>query len=100
MKSLIRARNSVRAFSRGSIEFLSPSNQRILAYLRQLDEETVLVVNNLSSSAQAVELDMHRYKDYIPIEMSGGNRFPRFGKRPYLLTLGSYQLYWFWLRRL
>src|SRR5260370_36059462 len=99
MKSLIRARNSVRAFSRGSIEFLSPSNQRILAYLRQLDEETVLVVNNLSSSAQVVELDMQRYKGHIPEEMSSGNRFPGFRRRPYLLTLGSYQFYWFRLRR-
>ena len=100
MKSLIGMRNSVRVFSRGSIEFLRPSNHRILAYVRQLGEETVLVVNNLSSSAQAVELDMHRYKDYIPIEMSDGNRFPRIGKRPYLLTLGSYQFYWFRLRRI
>jgi maltose alpha-D-glucosyltransferase/alpha-amylase len=100
MKSLIGVRNSVRVFSRGSIEFLCPSNHRILAYVRQLGEETVLVVNNLSSSAQAVELDMHRYKDYIPIEMSGGNRFPRFGKQPYLLTLGSYQFYWFRLSRI
>ncbi len=58
----------------------------------------MLVVNNLSRSAQAVELDMHRYKDYTPIEMSGGNRFPRFGKQSYLLTLGSYQFYWFRLR--
>ncbi len=95
MKSLIRVRNSVRVFSRGSIKFLYPSNHRVLAYVRQLGEETVLVVNNLSGSPQATELDMRRYKDYIPIEMSSGNRFPRFGRQPYLLTLGSYQFYWF-----
>jgi maltose alpha-D-glucosyltransferase / alpha-amylase len=100
MKSLIDVRNSVRVFSRGSIEFLCPSNHRILAYVRQLGEKKVLVVNNLSKSAQAVELDMHRYKDYIPIEMSSGNRFPGFEKRPYLLTLGSYQFYWFRLHRI
>jgi len=95
MKSLIRVRNSVHVFSRGSIKFLYPSNHRVLAYVRQLGEETVLVVNNLSGSPQATELDMRRYKDYIPIEMSSGNRFPRFGRQPYLLTLGSYQFYWF-----
>jgi maltose alpha-D-glucosyltransferase/alpha-amylase len=95
MKSLIRVRNSVRVFSRGSIKFLYPSNHRVLAYVRQLGEETVLVVNNLSGSPQAIELDMQRYKDYIPIEMSSGNRFPKFGRQPYLLTLGSYQFYWF-----
>ena len=48
----------VPVFSRGSIEFLNPSNHRVLAYVRQFGEETVLVVNNLSSSAQAVELDL------------------------------------------
>jgi maltose alpha-D-glucosyltransferase/alpha-amylase len=99
MKSLIRVRNSVRVFSRGSIEFLHPSNQRVLAYIRQCGRQKVLVVNNLSSSAQAVELDMKHYKDYVPIEMSGGNVFPKFGTRPYLLTLGSYQFYWFRLRQ-
>ena len=95
MKSLIRVRNSTRVFSRGSIEFLHPSNNRVFAYIRRLGEEVVLVVNNLSSAAQAVELDMQRYHDYIPTEMSSGNRFPRFGRQPYLLTLGSYQFYWF-----
>jgi maltose alpha-D-glucosyltransferase / alpha-amylase len=99
MKSLIRVRNSTPAFGRGSIEFLYPSNHRVLAYVRQLGEERVLVVNNLSHSAQAVELDMKHWGNSIPIEMSSGNVFPRFGKQPYLLTLGSYQFYWFWLRR-
>src|SRR5229473_8160459 len=100
MKSLIGVRNSVRVFSRGSIEFLCPSNHRILAYMRQFGEETVLVVNNLSSSAQAVELDVQGYKGYVPIEMFGRNLFPRFGNLPYLLTLGPYQFYWFQLRRI
>jgi maltose alpha-D-glucosyltransferase / alpha-amylase len=100
MKSLIRLRNSFQVFGRGSIQFLKPSNHRVLAYVRQFGEETVLVVNNLSSSAQAVELDVRRFKGYIPIEMFGRNLFPRFGDLPYLLTLGPYQFYWFQLRRI
>ena len=99
MKSLLQVRNAFQAFSRGTIQFLNPSNHRVLAYMRQFREETVLVVNNLSSSAQAVELDVQRYKGYIPIEMFGRNLFPRFGNSPYLLTLGPYQFYWFQLRR-
>jgi maltose alpha-D-glucosyltransferase/alpha-amylase len=86
-------------FGRGSIEFLYPANHRILAYLRKLGKETVLIVNNLSSSAQAVELDLRRYKGNILIEMFGNNIFPRVGELPYLLTLGSYQFFWFRLRR-
>jgi maltose alpha-D-glucosyltransferase / alpha-amylase len=100
MKALIKTRNSYRVFSRGTMEFLRPSNHRVLAYIRELGNEKILVVNNLSSSAQAVELDMQRYKGYIPIEMFGRNLFPRFGDLPYLLTLGPYQFYWFRLRRI
>ncbi|MGH9355671.1 MAG: alpha-glucosidase C-terminal domain-containing protein [Terriglobia bacterium] len=32
--------------------------------------------------------------------MFGGSLFPRINDRPYLLTLGPYQFYWFKLRRL
>jgi maltose alpha-D-glucosyltransferase/alpha-amylase len=100
MKALIRTRNSYRVFSRGTMEFLRPSNHRVLAYVRELGNEKILVVNNLSCSAQAVELDLQRYKGYIPIEMFGRNLFPKFGELPYLLTLGPYQFYWFRLRRI
>ena len=99
-KSVIQTRNQFRVFSRGSIEFLNPSNHRVLAYVRRLGDEKVLIVNNLSSSAQAVELNLQTYKRHIPIEMFGRNLFPRIGDLPYLLTLGPYQFYWFRLRRI
>lgn len=99
-KSVIQTRNAFRAFSRGSIEFLNPSNHRVLAYVRRLGEEKFLVVNNLSNSAQAVELNLQQYKGHIPIEMFGRNLFPRIGDLPYLLTLGPYQFFWFRLRRI
>jgi maltose alpha-D-glucosyltransferase/alpha-amylase len=99
MRRIIQTRKSNPVFGRGSIEFLYPANHRVLAYIRQLGNETVLVVNNLSSSAQAVELDLKRYKGSILIEMFGKNLFPRIGDLPYLLTLGPYQFFWFRLRR-
>jgi maltose alpha-D-glucosyltransferase/alpha-amylase len=100
MKRIIRVRRSISAFGRGSIEFLYPANHRVLAYVRQWGGETVLVVNNLSSAAQAVELDLRRYKGNILIELFGKNVFPRVGELPYLLTMGPYQFYWFRLRRI
>ena len=99
-KRLIQVRKSTQVFSRGSIEFLHPPNHRVLAYVRQLGNERVLVVNNLSSSAQAVELDLSKYRGSIPIEMSGKTIFPRIGELPYLLTMGPYQFYWFRLRKI
>jgi maltose alpha-D-glucosyltransferase/alpha-amylase len=64
-----------------------------------LGKDKILVVNNLSGSAQAAELDLRRFKGEIPVEMFGGNPFPRVGDLPYLLTLGPYQFFWFRLRR-
>lgn len=100
MKRVIQVRKSTRVFSRGSLTFLNPANHRVLAYVRELGTERVLVVNNLSDSAQAVELDLPRFQGLIPIEMFGGNLFPRIDRRPYPLTLGPYQFFWFKLRRL
>src|SRR5271165_738417 len=100
MQRIITVRKSTGVFGRGSTEFLYPANHRILAYVRRLDDEKILVVNNLSNAAQAVELDLRRYKGNILIEMFGQNIFPRVGELPYLLTLGPYQFFWFRLRRI
>ena len=66
--------------------------------MRSLDRETVLVVNNLSGTAQAVELDLRALAGAIPIEMFGRSLFPRIGERPYVMTLGPYDFFWFRLR--
>ena len=99
MKQIIRVRKSTQAFGRGTLEFLNSPNHRVLAYIREMGKDRILVVNNLSNSAQAAELDLRRFKGAIPIEMFGGNPFPRVGDSPYLLTLGPYQFFWFRLRR-
>jgi maltose alpha-D-glucosyltransferase/alpha-amylase len=100
MRRLIEVRKSTPVFGRGSIEFLFPQNHRVLAYVRRFGRETILAVNNLSGSAQAVELDLDPYQGSVLVEMFGRNPFPRVGHLPYLLTLGPYQFYWFRLRRL
>ncbi len=98
MQRLVRVRKSSRVFGRGSIEFLHPANHRVLAYTRSLGEETVLVVHNLASTAQAVELDLSSMAGAIPIEMFGGSIFPRIRTHPYAMTLGPYGFFWFRLR--
>jgi maltose alpha-D-glucosyltransferase/alpha-amylase len=99
-RRLINVRRSTRVFSRGSTTFLEAANHRVLAFLRTLGKEQVLVVCNLSNSAQAVELDLSSLAGALPIEMFGKSLFPRIGELPYLLTLGPYDFYWFRLRRL
>ena len=98
MRRLIRVRQSTRVLSRGSIAFLNASNHRVLAYTRSLDNQTLLVVNNLSSTAQVVELDLGALSGAVPVEMFGHSLFPRIGELPYMLTLGPFSFYWFRLR--
>ncbi len=98
MKRLIRMRKRHRAFGRGSIEFLTPDNRKVLAFLRHYDDEVILVVANLSRFAQAVELDLSASKNLTPVEMFGFTPFPDIGDRPYFLTLGPHSFYWFLLK--
>jgi maltose alpha-D-glucosyltransferase / alpha-amylase len=97
MKRLIALRKRYKAFGRGALEFLHPANRKILAFLRRYQEETILVVANLSRFVQYVELDMGRFQGLVPVEMFGRNPFPRIGELPYLLTLAPHSFYWFTL---
>src|SRR4029079_8344069 len=57
-KRLVALRKRFLAFGRGSIEFLIPANYRVLSFVRAFEDETVLVVANLSRFVQHVELDL------------------------------------------
>src|ERR1043165_4615010 len=57
-RNMIALRKLFRVFGRGTLEFLHPSNRKILAYIRRYESEQVLCVANLSRFAQPVELDL------------------------------------------
>jgi maltose alpha-D-glucosyltransferase/alpha-amylase len=97
-RRVIAMRKNFRAFSRGSLEFLFPENNKVLAFLRQHEDETILVVVNLSRFSQAAELDLSRFAGCALMEMFSQNYFPKIGKRPYVITLGPHSHYWFVLR--
>lgn len=95
MKRMIALRQQTPVFARGKLHFLLPENNRVLAYLRTLDQQTILVVANLSRFSQFVELDLSEYRGCTPTELFGQTPFPRIGELPYLLTLGPHSFYWF-----
>src|SRR5262249_55536291 len=95
MKRMIVLRKRYLSFSHGSLEFLTPENNKVLAFVRRLDGEQILVVANLSRFVQCVELDLSAFKGEIPVELFGHTRFPAIGELPYFLTLGPYSFYWF-----
>lgn len=99
MKRIISMRKRFKAFGRGTINFLLPENPKVLAFIRQYEEETVLVVVNLSRYSQVVELDLSQFSGFTPEEVFSRNKFPVIKDTPYVLTLGFYDYFWFCLKR-
>ncbi|MFH1652132.1 MAG: maltose alpha-D-glucosyltransferase, partial [Chloroflexota bacterium] len=95
MKHLIAQRNRFKAFGRGSIEFLQPDNRKVLAFLRKYENETLLVVANLSRHSQYANLNLAAHAGCVPVEVFGQTSFPIIGETPYPLTLGPFSFYWF-----
>ncbi|MFL5307258.1 MAG: maltose alpha-D-glucosyltransferase [Polyangia bacterium] len=94
-KRLIALRKQFQAFGRGTMEILNAANYRVLAFMRQYGDETILVVANLSRFPQYVELDLSKWKGMRPVELFGHTDFPAIGDLPYLLTLGGHAFHWF-----
>jgi maltose alpha-D-glucosyltransferase/alpha-amylase len=99
LRRLIRVRKKYPVFGRGTLKFVPCENRRVVAYLREYQDQTVLVVNNLSAFAQPAELDLRNYKGSIPIELLGNHAFPPVTTQPYFLSLGPHSFYWFRLDR-
>ena len=99
VKRVIGMRKNYKAFGRGTIEFLHPDNPKILAFLRKYGDETILVVINLSRFSQVAELDLSPYAGYTPIEVFSKNPFPVIQEKPYIMTLGFHNYFWFVLKK-
>jgi maltose alpha-D-glucosyltransferase/alpha-amylase len=95
IKRLIAVRRRHPAFGRGSIEFLDSGNPRVLALVRTHQDDSILVVANLSASPQASAL-------HLPGPLAGGGliellentRLADQGSDPYLFTLPGHACCW------
>lgn len=99
MKRLIAMRKQYKSLGRGKLKFIESGNPKILAFIRQYEEEIILVVVNLSRFAQITKLELSEFIKYIPQEIFSQNIFPVIEETSYVLTLGSYDHYWFLLEK-
>jgi maltose alpha-D-glucosyltransferase/alpha-amylase len=96
-KRMIEIRKRHPVFGLGEFTELNSSNPSVLAFVRELGDDRMLCVNNLSRFPQPVELDLRRFVGVSPVETMGGVPFPAIGELPYLLTLPGHGFYWFTL---
>jgi len=95
MKRTIALSKRFKAFGRGGITFLSPENRKVLAFIRRYQDETILVVANLSHTAQHAYLDLAEFSGRTPVELFGQSEFAPISEERYYITLGPYAFYWF-----
>lgn len=94
MRRLITARQQSGAMVNGTFEFVHPANAKVLAYIRRTEDETMLVVANLSRFPQSVRLDLSEFRGSILEELFGGAQFAEIGESPVFLTVGPHGFYW------
>ncbi|MDG6904579.1 MAG: maltose alpha-D-glucosyltransferase [Nitrososphaerota archaeon] len=90
MKKMIAMRKNFKALGRGTLEFLHPTNPKVISYVQKYGEEIVLVAANLSGRPQHVNLELINYRDFIPVDVLGGSDFPIISHTNYALTFGPY----------
>ncbi len=95
MRRVTAIRRRFQAFGRGSMEFLSSDNTKVLTFLRRYEDEIILVVVNLSRFSQAVELDLTAFAGMRPREIFSQNKFPKVREdQTYTLTVGPHGHFW------
>ncbi len=93
-KKLLAKRKSFRVFGRGKIKWLKPDNGRILAFVREFENERVVVVVNLSRHPQAVTLDLSEFSGSKVREAFGRTYFNDITRDLYQVTLSGHGYYW------
>ena len=98
MREMIAVRKTCSAFGRGELQLLKPAGVAMLAYLRAYGDEVVLVVNNLSSEPQQVDLDLAAFAGARPADLFTGQVLAQVTEVPYRVALERYGYSWLRLR--
>ncbi|GAB3503214.1 maltose alpha-D-glucosyltransferase [Spirosoma knui] len=99
-KRMINLRKKYKAFGRGDLKFVNVENPKVLAFTRTYEDETLLIVVNLSKYSQPAEIDLSDYKGFTPVEAFSRNQFPAISETgTYFFTLAPHDYQWFVLEK-
>jgi maltose alpha-D-glucosyltransferase / alpha-amylase len=98
-RRVIAKRKQYQAFGRGTIKFINTNNPKVLAFVREYQQETILVVVNLSRYSQFVELDLAEYSGSTPMEVFSRNDFSLITEEPWTFSMQYKNYFWFELQK-
>jgi maltose alpha-D-glucosyltransferase/alpha-amylase len=91
----LQLRNQYPAFGRGNLQILSTNNKSILAYLRQYEDQTLLIINNLSSEASQIHLDLKQFNINKVFDLFFDDPPPIIDNQENSFELAGYGYRWF-----
>jgi len=97
-RRILAVRKQHVAFGRGTLEFVLPEEKEVLAYVRSWEEDTILVVVNLSPQYRQTALDISSWAGSTATDLFFGTDFPEVSAEPYQLTLPPHGYYWLQLK--
>jgi len=86
---MVNIRKQHQTFGRGTIEWLETDNPHIAIYTRKYQDETLLIVNNLSGSSQTLSLPAEHHADYVELISNTDHSIGT------SITLPPYAYHWF-----
>lgn len=94
LRRMIQVRKNYLVFGRGGMQLVDAQPKSVLAYLRTSVNETMCILNNLSSESQDVTVQLSEHEGTAPIDVLTGKRLPQISRTPYTLTLEPYDYRW------
>ena len=95
MRGMLTTRKEHTAFGIGAMTLLSTSDDAVLAFLRRDESETILCVNNLSTTPRSARIQLPGMAGWHLFDLASGNRFPDVSTTETVdITLGRHGFYW------
>jgi len=98
LRELIHIRKKYPVFGRGEMKLLTPESKSILTYIRQTDDTTALVLNNLSPDSQTISLNLADYAGRALFNILTDTAFAEITSAQLTLELDGYDYHWFEIR--
>jgi maltose alpha-D-glucosyltransferase / alpha-amylase len=93
ISTLLQIRSQHAVFGRGELTLLKPSNPSVLAYTREDESETIVLLHNLSSEPQEVNRSELLKKGQTYLSLLGQNASETFSHEP-VIHLSGYEFIW------
>ena len=94
MRRMIAVRKAHSAFGWGSFTWVACDSPSVAAYERLYQDERLLIVNNLASARQAVNVTVSGVQSAQPVDLLSGEKVPDIQSEKLSLTLKPYQYVW------